>query len=295
MELKINKKSGSLAAEVTGVDLSKPLSNDVFQEILSAWHGNLLLIFPEQKITKEEHIEFSRRFGDLEVHPSGKHVLKDHPELLWLTNEQDSEGKYVSLRDGGSIWHSDLSYMALPSRCSLLYAIDVPEDGGDTEWANMYRAYDTLPEYLKIKIADLKAVHQFDLADNPRFDPPSGMTEEDKIGSIWEKKSAEAKARTPDVIHPVVRTHDVTKRKALFVNRRFTTHVFDMDASEGEELLLELFDHLERPENVYHHSWSVDQLLLWDNRCTVHLACGAVPDNQLRTMLRTTVRGDIPV
>ena len=152
MALRITKKTSNLAAEVTGVDLSKPLSSDVFQEILAAWHENLLLIFPEQKITKEEHIDFSRRFGHLEVHPGGKHVLKDHPELLWLTNEQDAEGNYLSLRDGGSIWHSDLSYMALPSRCSLLYAIDVPKDGGDTEWANMYRAYDTLPEKLKLSL-----------------------------------------------------------------------------------------------------------------------------------------------
>ena len=295
MTLNIEKRSAALGATVTGIDLSQPVSRDLFQEIIAAWNENLLLVFPDQKISKEEHIEFSRNFGELEVHPGGKHVLKDYPELLWLTNEKDAEGNYLSLRDGGSIWHSDLSYMAYPSRCSLLYAIDVPDDGGDTEWANMYLAYDNLPNELKKRIEGLKAVHQFDLADNPRFHPPSSMTEEDKKGSIWEKKSAEVKARTPDVIHPIVRTHDVTNRKALFVNRRFTTHIAETDPSEGEGLLLELFYYIENPDNIYHHRWSKDQLLLWDNRCTVHLACGGVPESQLRTMLRTTVRGDVPI
>ena len=294
MTLNVEKRPGALGASVTGIDLSEPVSSNLFKKIMEVWNEHLLLVFPDQKLSKEEHIDFSRNFGELEVHPGGKHVLKDYPELLWLTNEKDAEGNYLSLREGGSIWHSDLSYMAYPSRCSLLYAIDVPDDGGDTEWANMYLAYDNLPNELKKLIEGLKAVHQFDLADNPRFHPPSSMTEEDKKGSIWEKKSAEVKARTPDVIHPIVRTHDVTNRKALFVNRRFTTHIVDMEENEGEELLLELFSYIENPENIYHHCWSKDQLLLWDNRCTVHLACGGVPEDQLRTMLRTTVRGGVP-
>ena len=291
----VDKVGGALGAEVRGVDLSKPLSDETFQQIFDAWLEHILLVFPDQVLTNEQHIEFSRRFGTLEVHPSRKHNVKDNPELLLLTNRKDAAGNYVSLRDGGSIWHSDLSYMAEPSRCSLLYAIDVPVDGGDTEWANMYSAYDSLPQRFKEQIAGLRAVHQFDLIDNPRFGPPSHMTGEDLKGSIWEPKSAAVKARTPDAVHPIARTHPVTGRKALFVSRRFTVRVADMDPEQGESLLLELFDYAERPEHVYHHRWSKHQLLLWDNRCTVHLACGGVPDNQLRTMQRTTVRGAVPV
>lgn len=294
-KLSVTKLSDALGAEIRGVDLSQPVSDDVFEQIMAAWLDHILIVFPDQHLTNEQHIAFSRRFGTLEVHPSRKHNVKDNPELLLLTNRKDAAGNYVSLRDGGSIWHSDLSYMGEPSRCSLLYAIDVPTDGGDTEWANMYLAYETLPKDLKTAIAGLRAVHQFDLAENPRFGPPADMKPGDLKGSIWEKKSEAVKARTPAVTHPVVRTHPITGRKALFVSRRFTTHIADMDADEGEALLLALFDHAERPEHIYHHRWSVNQLLLWDNRCTVHLACGGVPDSQLRTMQRTTVRGEVPV
>jgi taurine dioxygenase len=294
-KLSVTKLSDALGAEIRNVDLSQPVTDGVFEQIMAAWLEHLLIVFPDQHLSNEQHIAFSRRFGTLEIHPSRKHNVKNYPELLLLTNRKDAAGNYVSLRDGGSIWHSDLSYMGEPSRCSLLYAIDVPVDGGDTEWANMYLAYETLPKDLKSRIAGLRAIHQFDLAENPRFGPPVDLKPEDLKGSIWERKSEAVKARTPPVAHQIVRTHPVTGRKALFVSRRFTTHVVDMDVDDGEALLLELFDHAEQPENIYRHRWSPDQLLLWDNRCTVHLACGGVPDHQLRTMQRTTVRGEVPV
>ena len=294
-KISVEKVGDALGAEVRGVDLSQPMSDEDFQQISDAWLENLVLVFPGQALTNEQHIAFSRRFGTLEVHPSRKHNVKEYPELLLLTNRKDAEGNYVSLRDGGSIWHSDLSYMAEPSRCSLLYAIEVPVDGGDTEWANMYSAYNSLPESLRDRIGGRRAVHQFDLVDNPRFGPPADMKEKDLTGSIWEPKSAEVKARTPDSVHPIVRTHPITGRKALFASRRFTVRVVDMAPDESESLLLELFDYAERPEHIYHHRWSKNQLLLWDNRCTVHLACGGVPDSQIRTMQRTTVRGKVPV
>lgn len=294
-QLSVTKLSDALGAEIRGVDLSRPVPDALFEQIVNAWLEHIVIVFPDQKLSNEQHIEFSRRFGTLEVHPSRKHNVKENPELLLLTNRKDEAGNYVSLRDGGSIWHSDLSYMAEPSRCSLLYALDVPVDGGDTEWANMYLAYETLPKDLKARVVGLRAIHQFDLLENPRFGPPADMKSENLVGSIWEKKSAAVKARTPPVSHPIVRTHPVSGRKALFVSRRFTTHVADMETDEGEALLLDLFDHAEQPEHIYHHRWSVNQLLLWDNRCSVHLACGGVSDSQLRTMQRTTVRGEIPV
>jgi taurine dioxygenase len=201
----------------------------------------------------------------------------------------------VSLRDGGTIWHTDLAYMAEPSRCSLLYALDVPADGGDTEWANMYLVYDALPADLKNRVAGLRAENHFIMTENPRFSPRSDMTPAERKGTIWAEKTAEEKARTPVAVHPIVRTDPETGRKALFVNRRFTTRIAGMDADESEALLLDLFDYAERPEHIYHHRWTVHQLLLWDNRYTNHVACGGVPDDQLRTMQRTTVRGEVPV
>jgi len=295
MTLSIAKRSEALGAEIRGVDLSRPVSDAVFEEIKTAWYENLVIVFPEQTLTNEQHIEFSARFGPLDVHPSGKYVLRDYPELLLLTNKKNDEGKYVSLRDGGSVWHSDLSYMGEPSLGSLLYGIDIPQTGGDTEWANMYMAYDALSESLRKRIEGLSAIHQFDQNDNPRLGPPPNMTAEEMKGSIWEKKSPEIKARTPDVIHPIVRRHPETGRKALFVNRRFTTFIVDVDPGDGENLLLELFDIAERPEHIYRHKWNEHDLVLWDNRCTIHLACGGFPDDQIRTMQRTTVRGEAPI
>ena len=295
MTLSIVKRSEALGAEIRGVDLSQSVSEDVFEEIRAAWYEHLVLVFPDQQLTNEQHIEFSARFGPLEVHPSGKYVLKDYPELLLLTNKKNDKGGYVSLRDGGSVWHSDLSYMGEPSLGSLLYGIDIPEIGGDTEWANMYFAYEALPKTLKKRVEGLRAIHQFDQNDNPRLGPPPGMTVDEMKGSIWEKKSPEIKARTPDVVHPIVRVHPETDRKALFVNRRFTTFVVDMEADEGESLLLDLFEYAERPEHIYRHKWNKHDLVVWDNRCTIHLACGGFPDEQIRTMQRATVRGEVPV
>lgn len=296
MALSITPLSDTIGAELGGLDLSVPLSDGVFQEVVAAWCKYLVLVFPGQSLDNRQHIEFSRRFGPLEVHPSRRYILPDDPEILLLTNRRDGDGNYVSLKDGGAIWHSDLSYMKYPSMGSLLYAIDVPATGGDTEWVNMYTAYDTLTPALKASIDGLIAVHQFDQEANPRLKPPPVPAGDGEHGSgtMWQKKTADIKARTPDAAHAIVRTHPVSRRKALFVNPRFTIRIEGMEPEAGEALLTELFEHAERPEHTYRHRWTRGDLILWDNRCTQHLACGGVPDDQLRTMQRTTVCGDQP-
>jgi taurine dioxygenase len=295
MTLSIEPRSDALGAEVRGVDLSKPVDDATLGEIRDAWHEHLLLIYPDQTLTPEQHIAYSRHFGDLQSHPSGRHNHPDYPELLLLTNQTDDHGNSVGLRDGGSVWHSDLSYMAHPSRGSLLYSLAVPEVGGDTEWANMYMAYDALPGDTRRRIAGLNAVHQFDQEANPRLSPPvAAMAGPEDHGSIWSKKSAAVKARTPDVVHPMVRIHRESGRRALFVNRRFTIAVEGMARDAGEALLLELFDCSERPEHVYHHRWRLGELLMWDNRCTIHMACGGFALPEIRHMHRTTILGEVP-
>ena len=293
MALEIRRVGKALGAEVRNVDLAGHVADDDFRQIMTAWHEHLVLVFPGQGLTNEQHIDFSRRFGDLEIHPSGKYTLKSHPEILLLTNKKDAAGNYISLRDGGSIWHSDLSYMQHPSRASLLYSIDVPRDGGDTEWANMYMAYDALPQKLKDRVSTMQAVHQLEAAANPRLAPPDKVLKQGIKGSMWDRKTKEAASRTPNVSHPIVRTHADTGRKALFVNRRFTLWIEDMPRDASEELLLELFEYAERREHVYRHRWTKGDLLMWDNRCTIHLACGGVPEDQIRTMQRTTVLGEV--
>lgn len=295
MELDIRPLSKSLAAEIGNIDLAKPISEETFAALRHAWYQYLVLIFPDQKLSKENHMAFSRRWGELEIHPAKEFILEDYPEILHLTNRRDGEGRFIGLRDGGSIWHSDLSYMTHPSSGSLLYAIEIPQDGGDTEWANMYLAYDALPNRLKDRIFDLKAVHQFDIERNPRVAPPKDFAVENAKGSIWEKRPADKKPLTKAVVHPLIRSHPKTGRTALYVNRRFTTHILDLSEYESEDLLIELFDYAEAPAHIYHHRWNKNQLVIWDNRCTIHLACGGVPADQFRTMHRTSVRGEVPV
>ncbi|MCK5351502.1 TauD/TfdA family dioxygenase [bacterium] len=288
MALSVKPLSENLGAEVSGVDLSESVDEGTFSEILDAFHRYQLLCFPEQTLTPEQHIAFSRRFGDLEIHVCEQYLLPEYPEILLLTNELKEDGTRVSIADGGSGWHSDLSYMERPSLGSLLYAVHTPEKGGDTEWANMYTAYETLPDETKKRIEGLKAIHQFDQSLNPRLPPPDLR--------YRDKHSDELRALTPDVQHPIVRTHPVTGRKVLFVSLRFTIGIVDMDEKEGAALLDELLAHQENPEFTYHHKWKMGDLMMWDNRCTNHRACGEVvqfPD--VRRLHRTTVLGDVPV
>ena len=287
MALSIKPLSDVLGAEVSGVDLSESVDEGAFSEILDAFHQYQLLRFPEQTLTPEQHIAFSRRFGDLEIHVCEQYLLPGHPEILLLSNELKQDGTRVSIADGGSGWHSDLSYMERPSLGSLLYAVQTPEKGGDTEWANMYAAYETLPDETKKRIEGLKAIHQFDQRSNPRLPPPDLR--------YRDAHSDELRALTPDVQHPIVRTHPVTGRKVLFVSLRFTIGIADMDDKEGAALLDELLAHQENPELIYHHQWKMGDLMMWDNRCTNHRACGEVvqlPD--VRRLHRATVLGDVP-
>ena len=288
MVLSIKPLSDVLGAEVSDVDLSESVDESTFSEILDAFHQYQLLRFPEQTLTPEQHIAFSRRFGDLEIHVCEHYLLPGHPEILLLSNELKQDGTRVSIADGGSGWHSDLSYMERPSLGSLLYAVQTPEKGGDTEWANMYAVYETLPDETKKRIEGLKAIHQFDQRFNPRLPPPDLR--------YRDAHSDELKALTPDVQHPIVRTHPVTGRKVLFVSLRFTIGIADMDEKEGAALLDELLAHQENPEFIYHHKWKMGDLMMWDNRCTNHRACGEVVQlPNVRRLHRATVLGDVPV
>ena len=286
MVLSIKPLSDVVGAEVSGVDLSESVDEGSFSEILDAFHQYQLLRFPKQTLTPEQHIAFSRRFGDLEIHVCEQYLLPGHPEILLLSNELKEDGTRVSIADGGSGWHSDLSYMERPSLGSLLYAVQTPERGGDTEWANLYAAYETLPDKTKKRIEGLKAIHQFDQRFNPRLPPPDLR--------YRDAHSDELKALTPDVQHPIVRTHPVTGRKVLFVSLRFTIGIADMDEKEGAALLDELFAHAIRPDFIYRHRWRLGDLMLWDNRCTLHLACGGIEPPGIRHMHRTTVAGAVP-
>ncbi len=284
MEVGVRKSGAACGGEIL-VDLSRDIDNATFARIEAAFHDNVVACFRGQRLTSERQIAFSRRFGELEIHIVKKYLLPGYPEILLISNVLDDKGEHIGLADAGFTWHSDVSYRKRPSRCSLLYAIEVPHrDGkplGDTVFANTIAAYEALPEAMKRRLIGLKAVHRYSsrrrVANSPR-----------------PKLTAAQIAETPDVAHPIVRTHPVTGRKALYVTAGECVGIEGMPDDEAVDLIEELDQHCIKPAFQYRHSWQVGDLLMWDNAAAMHIAiCDyALPERRL--MHRTTVIGDVP-
>ena len=275
--------SDALGAEVSGIDAAT-LDEASFNQLRDIFHDNLLVVIKDQDLSPAQQTAFAKRFGDIQYHISPEYLLPEQPEVMLLSNEKE-DGKYIGLPDGGSEWHSDHSYVDQPTGYTLLHAIKVPRDGGDTEWTNMVAAYETLSDEMKQRIKGLVGIHSFNRLKNPRISVPvlHGNDEE------YYKRSP------PDAYHPIVRTHPDTEKKALYISPRFTIGIKDMDDREAQPLLDDLFAHIQNRDLIYRHRWTVGDLLMWDNRATIHLACGGVPEGQHRRMHRTTVLGEIPV
>ena len=278
MALKLRKLSYPLGAEVCDVDVAKPMGEQSFGEIYRAFLDNGILLFRNQDITREQHIEFSRRFGELDRHES---LPRDrHPkyrELLMVTNEPKTDGSPSDTKYTGRQWHSDMSFTTEPSLGSLLKSYAVPEVGGDTLFANMYMAYDALSDGMKKLIANLHGIHL------------SGTRKLANDNSGVERMQ-EQKKINPPVAQPVVRAHPETGRKALYIGEKVKR--FDgMTDEESRPLIDYLVRHATKPEFVYRHQWRKNDIVVWDNRCTMHQALGDFDDTQLRHMERTTVLG----
>ncbi|MFC2972871.1 TauD/TfdA dioxygenase family protein [Azotobacter bryophylli] len=278
----IRPLDGGLGAELVGLDLSRPLSPQDFARVHGAHLEHKLLIFRDQRITPAQQVAFSRRFGELQIHVLKQFQLAGQPEVFVISNIVEN-GQPVGLGDAGKFWHSDLSYKEVPSLGSMLYAQELPEEGGDTLFADQQRAYETLPEALRRAIEGKCAVHSY----TARYD------DEVFEGIRRPQLSAEQLAEVRTVEHPVVRTHPETGRKGLFVNENFTTHIVDVPEEESRQILAELFAHSARSEFVYRHQWQPNDLLFWDNRSLIHLATGC-PNHLRRRMHRTTIQGDAP-
>ena len=278
-------KSGAACGAEIDFDLAQNIDDATFHEIERAFHDNIVVVFRNQYLSNERHIEFSRLFGELEIHIVKKYLLPDFPEILLISNIRDGHGEHIGLADAGFTWHTDTSYRRRPSRCSLLYAKEVPQrDGrplGDTVFANTIAAYEALPEEMKRRLAGLRAIHRYSarrrVADSPR-----------------PKLSREQLDETPDVAHPIVRTHPYTGRKSLYLTAGECVGIGNMPDDEAIELIAELDAHCVRPEFLYRHKWRVGDLLMWDNTSAMHLAiCDyALPERRL--MHRTTVIGTVP-
>lgn len=282
----VRPSGAALGAEISGVDLSQELDEQSFRQIRDALHEHEVIYFRNQNLTPEQHIAFSRRFGELEHHVRQDRCRPGYPEIFVVSNVIEN-GKPIGSQDAGYFWHSDLCYAERPSMGSLLYAREVPmQDGeprGDTLFASMTKAFDTLPESTKEKLAGRKAVNSY----------MHGYSRERKSGKRPEL-TAEQKKKTPDMEHPAVRRHPVTGKKCLFVNEGYTTRLVGMDEAESDALLSKLFSHLKQSDLVYRHRWQVGDLLFWDNCSTQHQAIGDYELPQRRRMERTTICGTVP-
>ena len=282
----VRPTGAALGAEICDVDLSREPDDQSFRTIRDALLEHEVIFFRNQKLTPEQHIAFSRRFGELEHHVRLDRCRPGYPELFVVSNILEN-GKPIGSQDAGYFWHSDLCYAAEPSLGSLLYAREVPmengEPKGDTLFSSMTRAYETLPEETKRKLEGRKAVNSY----------IHGYARPRKSGER-PQLTAEQRAKTPDIEHPTVRRHPVTGRKCLFVNEGYTSRIVGMEERESEALLSELFDHIKKPELVYRHKWQVGDLLFWDNCSTQHQAIGDYELPQRRLMERTTICGTAP-
>ncbi|BEP63440.1 TauD/TfdA family dioxygenase [Variovorax sp. V213] len=271
-----------VGAEILGLDISKPINNEDFARIHRAHLDHHVLVFRNQQITPAEHIGFSRRFGPLEIHVLHQFHLKNHPEILIVSNIKEN-GEPIGLGDAGAYWHSDLSYKPQPSLGSLLHAQELPSEGGDTLFADQHLAWEALSPELQRRILPLKAEHSY-----------LAKYEELRAKNPWRPKLSQGQIdQVTPAVQPVVRTHPETGRKALFVSEHFTTGIVGLPQEESDALLTELFAHSVRPEFVYRHRWAPHDLVFWDNRSLMHLAAGT-PDHLRRRLNRTTIAGDTP-
>jgi taurine dioxygenase len=280
VNLEIIPTGAALGAEVRGLDLSEPMDDGTFALIEHAYDEHGVLFFRHQRITPEQQVAFTRRFGEIEFNIFGERwSVPGCPEIVVVSNITDN-GKPIGIRRAGENWHSDMCYTARPPRGTILHAIETPElyglPLGDTEFASAAAAWDALPESLRRRIDGRRAV--FDFTGRKRAFP---LTREEI-------------ERNPPVRHPVVRTHPKTGRKCLYVMRDDCTAIEGIASEEAEALICAPADHIVKPQFIYRHHWQRGDLLMWDN-CTVqHRAIQDYDLPQRRKMHRTTMGGAVP-
>ncbi|HEX2828221.1 MAG TPA: TauD/TfdA family dioxygenase [Burkholderiales bacterium] len=283
--MRVKKSTAPIGAEIFDIDLSNGLDDAAYEAAAAALHEHEVIVFRGQKLTAAQQIAFSRRFGDLDVNVRSEFNKDGHPEVLILSNIQ-KDGKPIGVVDAGRYWHTDLCYLKRPARTTVLHALEVPMNGseplGDTLFCSETRAYDALPDAMKARIADLKAVHSYRYTYEQKardFKLRPGLGER---GTDW---------LPPDVVHDVVRRHPVTGRKCLYVNEGYTTRIVGLPKEESDALLAQLKAHATQPQFQYTHKWQVGDLLMWDNCAVQHKAVPNYALPQRRLIERTTVLG----
>jgi taurine dioxygenase len=288
----VRPTGAALGADIEGVDLSRDLSAETVEAIKAAWGEHLVLRFRGQRLDDDRLMRFSAHFGELDLAPviaaaraktaDGGEVetVEDGPSYVSVISNIVENGKAIgALGNYESIWHTDMSYNRDPPCASALYALEVPPSGGDTGFANMYLAYERLPEALRREIEGRRCRH--DSSRNSAGELRRGMSE------VTDPREA------PGASHPIVRTHPVTGRKALFLGRRRNAYIEGMPLDESERLLDRLWEHATRRDLAWYQQWRVGDLVMWDNRCTLHRRDEFDPSTR-RLMHRTQIKGDRP-
>jgi taurine dioxygenase len=269
----------ALGAEIRGVDL-RSLDEPAFARLLEAWHDHSVLLVRGQTLGDRDLIAFSRRLGELDWAPiqeTGRRFVEGLPEIYIVSNVKVNGEPIGSLGDGEAVWHTDMSYLDMPPKASMLYALEVPPTGGNTSFCTMYGIHDALPDRLKERTAQLKIKH--DGTYNSGGYLRQGVSPTDDPMT------------SPGAVHPLVCTHPATGRRMLYLGRRRNAYLVGLKLAESEALLDELWSYVDRPEFAWEHVWRVGDLVLWDNRCTMHRR-DAFDPNSRRIMHRTQVKGD---
>jgi taurine dioxygenase len=285
--LRVRERHPLIGAEVRGLDLAEPLDPQTFDTLHALWMQHQVLIFPGQSITDEAHIAFGRRFGELEIHPSLAHRSSRNREIYRVSNvdeagniipAEETAWQYINL---SWLWHTDSSFREIPSKGSILHGIETTNEGGNTRFANMVAAYEDLDEALRRRLEGLRVVHDHDFI----------IKQSKELAAKADKGRYDA---LPPVVHPLVQVHPVTRRRSLFLSPHTMVGIEGMPHGAGRALLDELIAHAIQPRYVYRHVWSRDDVIMWDNRCTMHSVEPFDNARVRRIMHRVTLVGEAP-
>jgi taurine dioxygenase len=270
----VRQLSPALGAEILGVDLRDQIDDGLKQKFLDAWHQHLVILLRNQTLDEDDQVRFAETFGPPAKVSSGRTFSGvKHPSVMLVSNIREDGKPIGALPDGEMHFHTDQCHQEVPAKATLLYAIEIPSQGGNTLFSNAYAAYETLPENIKRRIAGRRALNAYTTDTTLR-----STNYDDAKSSYW---------------HPVVRTHPATGRKALYVNRLMTREIEGLPREESEAILQKLFDHQEKPKFVYEHVWRPGDILMWDNRCTLH-ARTDFSAGERRLLRRVTILGEKP-
>ncbi len=272
-----------LGAEISGFDAARPLSPDALEQLQGAWRRHLVLLLRDQSLDDDALLAFSRQLGELDPpgpNPYGAPFLADYPDINVISNVVEGGRPIGNLGDGEAVWHADMTYIELPPKAAVLYALEVPPEGGDTFFADMFAAYDALPAELRSAVAGRLAIH--DAAHNSAGMLRRGHQELTDVRD------------TPGARHPLVRTEPETGRRALFLGRRPHAYIVGLEVAESDALLDALWAHVAEPRFAMRHQWRAGDMLMWRNLDVLHRRDAFDPDVR-RVMHRTQIKGDQPI